>query len=125
MLAMIREHNTLNGLRFVLVEFLVVTLAALWIGVGTGLHRQVGMALAGCGIAANGLAALIIAAAQLHAHDANIGLLKAWSAKHRARIARDFPDLTRHTTLIVVFLLVPFLLVLLLSMERRMGGGRR
>lgn len=120
---MIREHNSLNGLRFVLIEFLAVTLAAIWIGVAAGLHHRVGMVLAGCGIAANGLAVMIIAAAQLRAHDTNIGLLKAWSAKYRTRMALDFPELERHTILIVIFVLIPFLLVFLVAAERGSGGG--
>lgn len=121
-LATICEHNSLNGLRFVAGEFLLVAAVAAWIGVGAALHHRAATAVAGFGVAMNGIAIVAIAVAQLRAHDINLGILKAWSAQNRAWIARDYPDLNRHTILIVVFVLIPFLLVILLAMEIGTGN---
>jgi hypothetical protein len=118
LLAIVREHNSLNGLRFVLVEFLVVALAAAFIAIGGILQSRGISAIAGIGIAANAVVVIVIAAAQLRAHDQNVGILKFGSVELRARIAREYPHLNAHTTAVLVCVLIPFLLLAVALVQR-------
>jgi hypothetical protein len=113
----IREHNQLNGFRFVIVEFFVVALAALFISVSGILRSKLLVALIGLGIAANAFVVIAIAIAQIRNHESSEGLLKFRSAQFRARIAQKHPNLSSHTTVLFVSILVPFLLVALLGMQ--------
>jgi hypothetical protein len=116
----ISEHNRLNGLGFVVVEFLIVVLAALLIAAGAVLHRDLLLGAGGTGIALNGLAVLAIAGRQIRRGEADSGLLGK-PAKSWADAGRQNPKLGAHTAILTVAILVPFLLILLLafSVKRR------
>lgn len=104
----VREHNQLNGFRFVIAEFSVVALAALFISAGGVLHANWLTTFAGVGIAVNALAVIAIAVAQIRNHEPSEGLLKFRSAQFRASIAQKHPDLSSHTTVLFVCILIPF-----------------
>jgi hypothetical protein len=117
----VREHNSLNGLRLVTVEFLLVAVAAGWICAGEALHYEWLGAIAGAGIAVNGLAVMIIGVLQLRSGDENIGIVKAGSKEYRSRIAREHPGLSGNTVRVMLLVMVPFLLVGRLAWESRKG----
>ena len=117
----IREHNSLNGLRLVLVEFLLVAGAAAWICVAEAVHHDWLGSIAGAGIALNAAAVTMIAVRQLRVGDENIGIIKAGSKAYRSRIARDHPGVSGNTIRVMLFVMIPFLLVGMLARSH----GRR
>jgi hypothetical protein len=118
LLYIVREHNSLNGLRFVLIEFLLVVFAALLISSSGVLHGHVLVAFVGVGISVNALAVIAIAIAQIRGRDKNEVLLKIRSSQFRAKAGQEHPNLGGHTLIVLVSCLVPFLLVALLSLQR-------
>jgi hypothetical protein len=120
----VREHNQLNGFRFVIAEFSLVALAAIFISASGFLHSKWLVALMGLGIAVNAVAVIAIAVAQIRNHEPSAGLLKFRSAEFRASVAQKHPDLSSHTMVLFVSILVPFLLVALLGVQslRRQRG---
>lgn len=124
LLHIIREHNRLNGFRFVVIEFSLVTLAAIFISVGGLLHRNWPMAFIGAGIAANAMAVIAIAVAQIRDHEQGDGLLKFRSAQFRADIRSQHPKLSTHTVVLVVSVLMPFLLAVLLYVQRFQASSK-
>jgi hypothetical protein len=111
LLDIVREHNSLNGLGFVVIEFSLVALAALFIALSGALHHRALISIAGAGIFVNALAVIAIAAAQIGNHDNSEGILKIRSPQFRAQIRREHPDLGKHSLLVMVSVLSPFLLV--------------
>jgi hypothetical protein len=93
LLYIIREHNSLNGLRFVVFEFFLVVLAALWISSSGMIHGRLLMSIVGIGISVNALAVIGIAAVQIRNHDKNEGFLKMRSPQFRAALSREHPNL--------------------------------
>jgi hypothetical protein len=118
LLQMIRDHNRLNGFRFVIIEFSLVTLAVLFISLGGVLHGEWPVALIGAGIAANAAAVIAIAVAQIRDHEESEGLLKLRLSQYRADIGRKYPHLSSHTVIFLVSILIPLLLVALLYVQR-------
>lgn len=114
---MIREHNSLNGLRFVLLEFFLVIVAALWISYSGMIHDRLLMSIVGIGISVNALAVIVIAAVQIRNHDKNEGFLKMRSPQFRAALGREHPNLGSHTFIVMLSVLVPFLLAALLTLQ--------
>jgi sugar phosphate permease len=118
LLQMIREHNALNGFSFVIAEFSVVALAALFICASGILHGRWPVAFAGAGIAANAIAVIAIAVIRIRNREQSQGLLKFRSAQFRADIGQKHPKLSSHTTVLLVSILIPLLLVALLYVQR-------
>jgi len=122
--AMVREHNRLNGFGFVIAEFLLVILAALFISASGLLHNRILLAMTGVGIAANAGAVIVIAAAQIRDHEQSEGLLKVRSPEFRAMLRQNNPNLSTHTLIVFVSTLLPFLLVVLLILQVRTNTRR-
>ena len=122
--ARVREHNRLNGFVFVIAEFLLVILAALFISASGLLHNRILLAMTGVGIAANAGAVIVIAAAQIRAHEQSEGLLKVRSPEFRAMLRQNNPNLSTHTLIVFVSTLLPFLLVVLLILQVRTNTRR-
>jgi hypothetical protein len=118
LLAVVREHNRLNGFGLVMVEFFLVTLAALLIAIAGIVHGRILLAIIGVGIGVNAITVITITAAQIRDHEQSEGLLKLRSSEFRASLAQKNPNLSRHTMLVFVSTLVPFLLVALLLLQR-------
>jgi hypothetical protein len=118
LLYIVREHNSLSGLRLVVIEFLLVILAALLISSSGVLHGRVLLAIVGIGVSVNALAVIAIALAQIRHHDKNEGLLKIRSSQVRAKVGQEHPNLGAHTLIVLVSVLMPFLLVAVLSLQR-------
>jgi len=122
--ARVREHNRLNGFGFVIAEFLLVILAALFISASGLLHNRILLAMTGVGIAANAGAVIVIAAAQIRDHEQSEGLLKVRSPEFRAMLRQNNPNLSTHTLIVFVSTLLPFLLVVLLILQVRTNTRR-
>jgi hypothetical protein len=117
LLSMVREHNRLNGHWFVVAEFLLVDLAAVLILVSGALHHRAPVIFAGIGIASNSSTVIAIAISQIRGGEGSEGLLKLRSASFRAEISRRNPNLSTHSLIILMAVLIPFLLVTLLLLQ--------
>jgi hypothetical protein len=123
---MVREHNSLNGFRLVIIEFLLVVLAAGLISLGGILHGRLLIAVSAAGIVLNAAAVIAIARAQMRHGEPSYGILKFRSLQFRAQVGPDHPRLTTHTLVVFGSVLIPFLLVALLYLQRpRPSPGKR
>ena len=121
MLEIIHEHNLLNGFRFVLVEFIVVTAIASFVG-GAGILRgNFVYAFFGFGIAANAIYVCTRVIQQLRRGEKDIGLYEVYFGPNKKLISEKYPDLSLHTAQLSVALLMPFLVPILALWPRRMG----
>jgi hypothetical protein len=121
LLDIVREHNSLNGLRFVVSEFVLVILAGLLISSSGVFHGRVLVAIAGIGISGNAIAIVAIAISQIRSHDQNEGILNIRSKQFRAKVGQAHPNLGSHTLIVLASVLVPFLLVTVLFLQRTRG----
>ena len=117
MRALLYEHNTLNGFWFVLIEFLLVALVALFVGAAEIVKGNVFLSIEGFGIAANAAAICATVIGQMRRGERSSSLAETYSAAGRERVRRDHPRLLLHTLQITAATLVPFLIALLTLME--------
>lgn len=108
MIRIIREHNTLNGLRFSVIEFLlmavlVVGFAAYLAGTGSTVF-----ALALLGVGTNCLLVAAVAIGSLRSGEQDRSLAATFSRSSRDRILRDHPRAQRATWVLTSLTLIPF-----------------
>lgn len=118
MRSLLHEHNTLNGLWFVLIEFVLVVLAALSVGVGVIAKGSIIWAIACLGIAANAAAVCVTVIGQMRRGERSNTIAATYFGKGREVVQREHPNLDRHTLWIVIATLVPFLLSVLTLIDR-------
>ena len=118
------EHNTLNGFRFVLVEFTVVALAALFVGAVTLFQGSVPWSIGWLGVAVNAAAVCATVIQQIRRGERSNGFAESYSRVGREKIRRERPHLGTHTLQIVGAALVPFLLALLTIIDRPSKFGQ-
>ena len=122
MLEAIKTHNQLNGTRFSTVEFLVVFLAAFFIGAAyLARGNALGAILAG-GIAVNSLWIVGFGLQSWRRGEMGPGLGRVFSGDYRQRISREHPTLGRQTALITVGTVIPFALTLLVLIDLMRSG---
>ena len=122
MLEAIKTHNQLNGTRFSTVEFLVVFLAALFIGAAyLARGSALGALLAG-GIAVNSLWIVGFGLQSWRRGERGPGLGQVFSRDYRRRISSEHPTLARQTALITVGTVIPFALTLLVLIDLMRSG---
>jgi hypothetical protein len=118
MRALLHEHNTLNGLWFVLIEFVLVALVALFVGLA-GLSKGSFAWGVGCfGIAANAATICATVIGQMRRGERSNNIAVTYFGKGREVTRREHPDLDRHTLQIVIATLIPFLLAALTLIDR-------
>lgn len=113
MMAIVREHNLLTGYRFVVVEYLLVSLVFGALGAYYLLVARWIDAAVWLGIVANCLVTAALAVAALRNGATDYGSLPMRRREFRAEIGRERPHLARRTTALVFVTFVPFMLVLL------------
>jgi hypothetical protein len=118
MLAILHEHNILNGFRFVLIEFTLVAVVALLVGATELIHGRVVWAFGYLGIAENAGVICATAIGQMSRRELSHSNIETFFGKGRDAIRREHPHLDRHTLAIVVATLVPFLLAGLTIIDR-------
>ena len=104
------EHNTLNGFWFVLIEFLLVALITLLIGVAELVKGNALWSVAYFGVAANAVVVCETVVRQMRRGERSQSIARTYFGAERETTRREHPDLDRHTLEIVVAALVPFLL---------------
>ena len=107
MLEIIREYNRLNGLRFSVIEFLVVGTVALYLAFGGAWNPFVGI-----GLAVNMITVATVGVRQIqHGEESEGNLWRLLTTSgYREEIARTHPNLPARTALLLIAALVPFLL---------------
>ena len=99
MIAIIREHNRLNGVRFSVGEFVLVFAAATLVATSYSLHGQVGLAALAAGTAVNALWVVGFGADSWRRGEMGYRLGLVLDRAHRRRLARDYPQLSRRVIL--------------------------
>jgi hypothetical protein len=125
MLKILYEHNTLNGFRLVLIEFTLVAVVALFIGVATYLQGRALWTVASLGVAINAAAVCGTVVEQMRRGERSSSLAESSSREGRQRIRREHPHLALHTVQIVGAVLIPFLLAILTIIDRASKPGGR
>ncbi len=118
MRALLYEHNILNGFWFVLIEFLLVALVALFVGGAEAVRGNVLWSGAWLGIAVNAAAICATVIGQMRRGERSSSLAETYSGKGREMVAREHPGLLWHTLQITAACLVPFLLAVLTLREK-------
>jgi hypothetical protein len=122
MIRRIREHNHLNGVSFVLGEFVLVTCAALLIAVGFARQGSLPGTVLAAGTSLNGLVVVGFGIAAYQRGERGASLVNLLSSAYRARVAREHPSLTADTLGLTAAVLVPYCLTLLVSYEAVKGS---
>jgi hypothetical protein len=122
MLEAIKTHNQLNGTRFSTVEFLVVFLAAFFIGAAyLARGSALGALLAG-GVAINSLWIVGFGLRSWRRGEMGSGMGRLFNREYRQRVSREHPTLARQTALITVGTLIPFALTVLVLIDLMRSG---
>jgi sulfite exporter TauE/SafE len=117
MIAIIEEHNLLNGFRFAILEYLLV---GLLLGLLGGWYASVGRPLDAAiwlGITVNCAAVAMLADAQLRAGARDFGTLPFRRAAFRREVLPRHPGLWRRTTALVLLSMTPLALAVLVLAE--------
>jgi hypothetical protein len=110
MIRRIREHNHLNGITFVIGEFVLVTAAALFISVGFAREGNVLGTILAAGTTLNSLVVLGFAIASFTQGERGAGISKLFSSTYRANVEREHPSLMADTLVLTAAVLVPYFL---------------
>ena len=108
MIRLIREHNTLNGLRFTLIEFSVMAVVVASFAIYFAIAGATVLAVALLGVAANCLVVAAVSIRSLRAGEEDRSLAETFSPSSRARILQDHPDAQRATWALSALTLIPF-----------------
>lgn len=115
---MLREHNNLNGFGFSLAEFLLAALVAFWLCAAYLSRGRVMWFVAWLGIAINSVTICVTVLVQIRRGERSKGLYDTYFGKGRETVRREHPKLMEHTVHIVLATAVPFLLALLVLVDR-------
>lgn len=113
------EHNSLNGLVFVTVEFFLIMFGALFIAWSGWIHGNIVLIIFGIGVAANALTVALMALHQRMNNEPDEGIMKVWSSTARQRIAAEHPNLGTRTLAIVISTIIPFMLVIAINLNQK------
>lgn len=108
MLRIIREHNSLNGLRFTLFEFLFIALLMTGSAAYLALSAHLLLSLVAAGIAVNCIPVIMQAGVSLHAGEVDRDWRATFSPSQRAAVLRDHPTAQRDTWILSLATVLPF-----------------
>ena len=108
MIRLIDEHNTLNGLRFTVIEFLVMAVIVVGFAIYVANAGANVLAIALLGVGANCLVVVAVGLRSLQAGERDRSLAATFSPSSRARILQEHPHAQRATLALSVLTLIPF-----------------
>lgn len=108
MQSIIREHNTLNGLRFTVCEFLTIGLLMTGSAAYLALSSHLMLSVVAAGIAANCIPVIVQAVVSLRAGEVDRGWRATFSPFQRAAVLHDHPTAQRDTWILSVATLFPY-----------------
>jgi hypothetical protein len=115
--SMIRDHNFLNGFKFVIGEFILSILIVLPFTIYYLLSARFLLGVAGIGIIANFCIYIIFAVQSLLRKEKSIGIGKLFSKKIRSEIRNKYPELDRLTLILTLTTIVPFAMTAIVLSE--------
>jgi hypothetical protein len=128
MIAIIKQHNRLNGIPFSIAEFAVIALIVGAYATYYAIHYEVALALIGWGITANCLTVIVIGIRMLiDRTEPKNRIAPFWKKDARQQHLRDNPHMLRDTLALTTAMLLPFLalvLVLYQGTRSRKRGDR-
>jgi Na+/melibiose symporter-like transporter len=117
LVSIISEHNYLNGFKFVIAEFGVFILIILPFTLYYLIHRNLLFGLIGSGLVSNFVTVILFAFRSIRKRETSIGVLSFYKKKNLAELKHEYPDLSKHTFILFICLLVPFLLTVGVCIE--------
>jgi hypothetical protein len=120
----IQEHNYLNGYLFVIIEFsifIIVLLPFTWYYL---LHEKLWLGIIGLGLITNFIPVILYALRSFFRKEKSIGIIKFYNKKQRDDIREKIPNLSRDTSILFAYLIVPFLLITTLFIEQQIFKRR-
>ena len=108
MIRLIREHNALNGLRFSVIEFLVMAAIVMGFAIYIASTGAIILAIALVGVGANCVVVAAVGIRSLQAGEEDRSLAATFSPSSRARILEEHPYAQRATWALSALTLIPF-----------------
>lgn len=125
MIARITSHNTLNGFRFSVAEFSLFTLLVLPFGLFYVLHQKWPLALIALGLVCNFSMIIAFGVGSMMRQEQGGSQRDILNRRKREAIDRRHPRLFLDTMLLVATLLIPFLLLVSVCVERTLCNAHR
>lgn len=123
MIRLIHEHNTLNGLRFSVIEFMVMAAVVAGFAVYIASAGASLFAIGLLGVGANCLVVAAVGIRSLRAGEQDRSLGATFSPSSRARILQEHPDAQRATWALSALTLVPFAVMAAVLAGRALRRG--
>lgn len=111
MIRLIREHNTLNGLRFTVIEFMVMAVVVVGFAIYVANAGASVFAIGLLGVGANCVVVAAVGIRSLQAGQQDQSLAATFSPSSRARILQEHPHAQRATWALSALTLIPFAVV--------------
>ena len=113
MISRIRSHSLVNGVGFVLGEFVLISVVSAPLSVIWAMRGQVLYSIVAVGITTNCLCIIIVGIDLWRGRQRGTSLRLLFNRAHRARLATDHPNMSADTLWIALGTLIPFGLTLL------------
>lgn len=120
----IKEHNYLNGFKFVIAEFGIFILIILPFTLYYLLHNNFIFGVIGLGLIANFMVVLVFAVGSVLRKETSVGINKVYSKKYREEINQKYPQLTNDTFILFAALIIPFILLIVVCAELLFPGQK-
>ncbi len=119
LLDVIYEHNYLNGLKFVFGEFVLMTFITAFVAAASSRQHAYLFSIVASGIAINTIVMLCIITRQLLNSAPSRNLLMNRSQSYREKVRKEYPDLTIHTAILSLALIIPFAIPVALTLQHK------
>ena len=120
----IQEHNYLNGYVFVIFEFGIFIIILLPFTLYYLLHEKLWLGIVGLGLITNFIPVMLYALRSFFRKEKSIGINKLFNKKQRDDIEEKFPDLSKDTSIMFAYLIIPFLLTTTLCIQQLISKKR-
>lgn len=124
MINRIKAHNILNGIIFSILEFVIIDLLIAPFAIYYVLHGEVLYATVAMGIMLNCLMIVVFGLQQYKNKEKDVGIQNVFNKSMREQISREHPHLSNDTSLLVVTMLLPFVMLIWVLYELLVRGER-
>jgi hypothetical protein len=115
--SLIREHNYLNGFRFVVTEFIISIIIVLPFTVYYLFHHRILFGIVGLGVIVNFSIYILFSIQSIRREEESIGIGKLFNKKIRAEIRNKYPNLDKLTWILTITTIVPFAMTTIVLLE--------
>ena len=124
MINRIKAHNILNGIIFSILEFVIIDLLIAPFAIYYVLHGKVLYAAVAMGIMLNCLMIVVLGLQQYKNKEKDVGIQHVFNKGMREQISREHPHLSNDTSLLVITMLLPFVMLIWVLYELLVRGER-